>query len=240
MRILPVLDLMNGIAVRAVAGRRKEYRPLTPADPLAIARGFRARLGHADLYVADLDAIAGAAPEWDVIATLHADGFSLWLDAGVRSPADADALAAAGVARLIVGLETVAGPAALAGIVERWGERVVFSLDLRDGVPITARPWASTDARSIADEAITLGVKRLLLLDLARVGVGQGTGTEGLLADLHRDYPEVEFLAGGGVRNAEDLHRLTTAGASWVLVASALHDGTLPLRKRPADDDLPG
>ena len=28
MRIIPVLDLMNGVAVRAVGGRRSEYRPL--------------------------------------------------------------------------------------------------------------------------------------------------------------------------------------------------------------------
>ena len=40
-------------------------------------------------------------------------GFALWVDAGVREPGDARALAAAGTG-VVVGLETVSGPEALA------------------------------------------------------------------------------------------------------------------------------
>jgi phosphoribosylformimino-5-aminoimidazole carboxamide ribotide isomerase len=228
MRILPVLDLLNGRAVRAIAGNRAAYQPLVPtSDPLAVARTYRELLQGADLYLADLDAIQGSAPAWDLYARLHAEGFSLWLDAGIQNPADAEPLAAAGIARIIVGLETMAGPAALAAIAAAWPERTVFSLDLRAGRPITATSWQGNTPRAIANEAIALGVRRLLILDLARIGGGQGTGTESLLAALHQAYPEVELLAGGGVRDEADLRRLEQAGASWALVASALHDGTL-------------
>jgi hypothetical protein len=42
MRILPVLDLMNGVVVRGVGGRRSEYRPVASrlavsADPADVA-----------------------------------------------------------------------------------------------------------------------------------------------------------------------------------------------------------
>src|SRR5579872_5647704 len=45
MRIVPVLDLLGGVVVRGVGGRRREYRPvvsrLTPScDPLDVARAF--------------------------------------------------------------------------------------------------------------------------------------------------------------------------------------------------------
>lgn len=220
MRVLPVVDLLHGVAVRAVGGRRAEYRPLEPVcDPVAVARGYRDRAQHAQLYVADLDAIAGAAPARHVYAQLHAAGFTLWLDAGVRTLADA--LALPEVARLVVGLETVANPEVLAAIIATDPERVVFSLDLRDGVPLANEAWPNT-ARAVAEQAIASGVRRLLVLDLARVGMGQGPGTAALLADLHRAYPEVELLAGGGVRGADDLRTLADAGAAWVLVASAL------------------
>ena len=63
MRIIPVLDVMGGIVVRAVAGRRSEYRPLvskltTSVEPAEVARTLLAKSGADELYVADLDAIS--------------------------------------------------------------------------------------------------------------------------------------------------------------------------------------
>src|SRR5260370_25011470 len=107
MRIIPVLDVMNGLAVRAVGGRRSEYRPLVSrlcasAEPLTVAAAYR-RLGFAELYLADLDAIGGAEPAWALYADLRKLGFELWLDAGVRSVEDANRIAATGVERVAVG-----------------------------------------------------------------------------------------------------------------------------------------
>jgi phosphoribosylformimino-5-aminoimidazole carboxamide ribotide isomerase len=73
---------------------------------------------------------------------------------------------------------------------------------------------------------LALGVRRLLVLDLARVGVARGPGTEGLCARL-AGQPGVEVSAGGGVRGRADLERLAGCGVRAALVASALHDGAL-------------
>src|SRR5207244_2983885 len=158
------------------------------------------------------DAIAGAEPAWGLYDALRAEGFRLWVDAGVRGPDRADRLAAAGVEGVVVGLETVAGPAVVADLVRRHGDRVVLSLDLRDGRPLTAGGWERADAWSVAAEALGLGVRRLLVLDLARVGVAGGVGTEELCARLVRTYPGVEVAAGGGVRGRDDLLWLRDAG----------------------------
>src|SRR5436189_130791 len=136
MRIVGVIDLMGRTAVRAVGGRRHDYRPVvsrlcSSPDPVEVARGYR-RLGLAELYVADLDAVA-------------------------------------------------------------------------------------------------LGVRRLLVLDLARVGMGRGTGTESLCAELAAAHPEVQVACGGGVRCRDDLVRLRDGGVRSVLLASALHDGLLSM-----------
>jgi phosphoribosylformimino-5-aminoimidazole carboxamide ribotide isomerase len=233
MRILPVLDLLNGRVVRGVGGRRQEYRPVVSrltasSAPLDVARAFAAHFGLTELYLADLDAIAGAEPALPTYAALLAEGFRLWVDAGVAGVGRARALAGAGVTDVVVGLETVAGPAALAEIADTFGDRVVFSLDLRGGVPVqSGGAWDGPDAWSIAAQAVALGVRRLLVLDLARVGDGAGTGTEELCARLAAEYPEVEVSAGGGVRGPADLRRLRDCGVRAVLMASALHDGAL-------------
>ena len=65
MRLIPVIDLLDGQAVHAVIGKREHYRPVksvlcdTP-DPFEVATAFRDRLGLNEIYIADLDAIQGA------------------------------------------------------------------------------------------------------------------------------------------------------------------------------------
>jgi phosphoribosylformimino-5-aminoimidazole carboxamide ribotide isomerase len=233
MRIVPVLDLMNGQVVRGIAGRRREYRPVVSrltasSAPRDVARAFADHLGLRELYLADLDAIGGAEPAWGTCAGLREDGFRLWVDAGVRSAGRARQLAAEGVETVVVGLETVAGPDALAEVIQALGARAVFSLDLRDGRPLgELGGWAGAEAWAIASLVVTLGARRLLVLDLARVGVGGGTGTEALCARVAATWPEVELSAGGGVRGPDDLRRLAVCGVRVALVASALHDGAL-------------
>src|SRR5262245_54328971 len=126
MRIIPVLDLMGGQVVRGVGGRRKEYRPivsrLTDSSwPLDVARAFREHFALTEFYVADLDAIAGAPPSIGMYTQLHADGFRLWVDAGIREPQHANVLGRAGIEKIVVALETVSGPAVLARAIQDLG-----------------------------------------------------------------------------------------------------------------------
>jgi phosphoribosylformimino-5-aminoimidazole carboxamide ribotide isomerase len=233
MQILPVLDIMQGQVVRGVGGRRHEYRPivsrLTDSSlPLDVAWAIRARFDRDELYLADLDAIGGSEPAWSLYAALHEQGYGLWVDAGVREPSRACQLAAAGVESVVIGLETVAGPPALAEIVRELGEQIVFSLDLRHGEPLGQRDaWEGANAWEIAAQAVRLGVRRLLVLDLAQVGLGDGTGTDELCARLCASFSDVDVGAGGGVRNRGDLEVLRDCGVRTALVASALHDGRL-------------
>jgi len=233
MQILPVLDVMRGRVVRAIGGRRRAYRPLVSrltalSLPHESAENIREFFGYDKLYLADLDAILGGEPAEAIYADLHGRGFRLWVDAGVRHSARVCQLVEAGVESIVVGLETVAGPEELAKIVRGFGARIVFSLDLRQGEPLGERgAWEERAAAAIAGQAVRLGVRRLLVLDLAHVGRGLGTGTRELCAHLKAAYPDVEISAGGGVRNRADLEDLRSCGVSTALVASALHDGRL-------------
>jgi phosphoribosylformimino-5-aminoimidazole carboxamide ribotide isomerase len=238
VRILPVLDLKDGVVVRGVAGRRQEYRPIVSrltasADPVDVARAFRDAFGLAEIYLADLDAIGGCPPALPVYAALQALNCRLWVDAGVRKADTALPLAAAGVERLVIGLETVAGPDVLEDLCRTLGGgRVVFSLDLNAGKPLgDLGPWggqaADGDAGSIAARAVAAGVGALIVLDLACVGIGSGTGTEDLCTRLAAAHPDVEVIAGGGIRSANDLRTLRQCGVRGILIASALHDGSL-------------
>lgn len=235
MRIIPVLDVLGGVAVHARGGRRDDYRPVRSvlragSDPIALALALRDRLGASRLYVADLDAILGRPPALSLVRDLAGLGLETWIDAGLRDEAGVADLIEAGASRAVVGLETVAGPEGLRRAIERAGaDRTVLSLDLMGGRPIVApgADWGGDDPGQIVGEAVGLGVNTVILLDLARVGMGQGVGTLDRLGRCIRDFPEVNWIVGGGVSGPDDLREIAGAGASAVLVGSAIHDGRI-------------
>jgi phosphoribosylformimino-5-aminoimidazole carboxamide ribotide isomerase len=230
------MDLKGGHVVHAVGGRRHEYRPIQSqlvdsSNPEAIARAFRDQLGLDDLYIADLDAIAGAEPAWETYRILASLGIRLMIDAGIRKLATARAVQTAGATGIVVGLETLCGPDLLHELVNQLGASAVwFSLDLRDGKPICdPEDWPENTAQAIADFAFRMGVTQLIVLDLACVGRGGGIGTEELCRDLITRHPGIELVAGGGVRDATDLRRLEAIGITGALVATAIHTRQLPM-----------
>ncbi len=234
MNVIPVIDLQKGIVVRGIAGDRERYAPIksilaNEPTPEAIAGGLAA-LPVDHIYVADLDAIGGAEPDWKSYEKIAASGLSMWIDAGIQGVDRANAIARVEfLSAVIVALETLSSPDLLASIIAGLpAEQLIFSLDLMKGRPLTKiAAWWSWDALQIADHVIGLGYRRILVLDLGSVGTGQGNTAEHYLIDLHTRYPGVELISGGGVRNSNDLRSLAEAGCHSALVASALHAGHL-------------
>ncbi|WP_435016509.1 HisA/HisF-related TIM barrel protein [Tundrisphaera sp. TA3] len=228
MQVIPVLDIRGGRAVHARGGDRAHYGPLRSVlhpgpDPAGLARAGRDLLGLSTWYVADLDALSGARPDFRLIRALSDLGLALWVDAGLRDRSGVAGLLDAGAARLVAGLETVAGPGALAGIIAEAGpDRVAFSLDLRDGRPMveTAERWGTADPSAIAALAVAAGAGRIIHLDVGRVGTGRGAGRP-------PDVPGASWVVGGGISGPDELRTLARSGVAAALVGSALHDGRI-------------
>jgi HisA/HisF family protein len=228
VKIVPVIDLKGGVVVHARRGRRDEYAPLRSplidgCEPVAVARALCAICRTSTLYVADLDARGGAPVDEATLAAVAADS-EPWVDAGATTSERAAALQRAGVARNVVGTEslepgTPVKPSAT--------PPVVLSVDLRDGRLISRDPeLAGRDPTAAAPLARALNAHELLVIDLARVGSGSGPPLDAV-AQLAQALPGVAIYAGGGVRDDADLRALESAGAAGALVATALHEGRI-------------
>jgi phosphoribosylformimino-5-aminoimidazole carboxamide ribotide isomerase len=219
MRVVGVIDLKGGTAVHAVRGERERYRAL--GDPLSLARRFRLD----ELYVADLDAITGTGGNDSIIAALAREA-RVMVDAGVSEPERARALLDLGVDRVVVGTETLTDADALDRLPD-----AVLSVDLRDGSVLSRDPrLAGLPALDALARLNRPELREVIVLDLARVGTSAGPDVE-LIAQLHAAFPDLDLLAGGGVRDVEDLHALRDAGAAGALVATALHAGVIGRRE---------
>ncbi len=133
---------------------------------------------------------------------------------------------------VVVGLETVRGPEALAEIVEEAGAR---SGSCSASTSATAGPSSRPDRPrgtdrppEIASRAVGAGATKLIHLDLAHVGTGRSVDALGSFSGLIATTGPAAWIVGRGIARAHgDLDDLARAGASGVLIGSALHDGRI-------------
>jgi HisA/HisF family protein len=222
--IIPVLDLKRGAVVRARAGDRANYHPIVSplsadSQPASVLRGLLGLAPFPIVYIADLDAIAGAGDHRAVLGKLAEanPGIAFWLDGGFTGLASARPALQPGIIP-VFGSETLADDEALAAVHAALGaDGFILSLDYR-GADFLGNP-------DIA-RRVELWPNRLILMTLDRVGTGGGPDIEGLRQLRRRAAPRTVFAA-GGVRGESDIVALEEAGIAGALVATALHDGRL-------------
>jgi phosphoribosylformimino-5-aminoimidazole carboxamide ribotide isomerase len=236
LRIIPVIDVLNGVVVHAVRGRREQYQPIKSVlcettNPLDMAFTFRS-MGFRELYVADLDAILERRPVlslWEQLAAKT--GLIIMVDAGIMNVNDARELLATGISSIVIGTETLADPDFVKPILDLFGaERVRLSIDMRDGqVLARSERIQGLDQASVAAFFQDMGVSHFIALDLRRVGSLDGPDTRALQA-LTRTV-QGEILVGGGIRDLRDLKELRSLGVHGALIATSLHSGAITMEQ---------
>ena len=236
MKAIPVIDILNGVAVHAVRGKRKEYQPLksvlcASSNPLDVALAFKA-LGFDELYVADLDAITGKHTNFLILKQIaDRTGLKLMVDAGIADLESAEKVMRSHVSNIIIGTETLTNINFVEEAIKCLGrERVVVSLDLVDGeVASKFELGKFRDPVTLSREFQEMGVAKIIMLDLARVGSGEGVNLP-ILKNVMRNIV-INVIVGGGVRDVKDLVELQNLGVFGVLLATALHSGRISLEE---------
>jgi len=210
LKVIPVIDVLNGKVVHAVRGRRSEYRPLQSVlcesvDPLKVAQTFKT-LGFIELYVADLDAIIECSMNFQALKRIVDEtGLKLMVDAGITAVERARSLLENGVSKLVIGTETLQNKNFVGEAVRVFGsDRVIVSLDLKDD-KVLVRPGfgGSVDPILLLSEFGDMGVSQVIVLDLTRVGSGEGVNVD-FLKKVLRNF-NMDVYVGGGVGNMADL-----------------------------------
>jgi phosphoribosylformimino-5-aminoimidazole carboxamide ribotide isomerase len=232
LKIIPVLDILDGMVVHAVRGKRKEYKPLrskliTSTVPVEVAFAFK-KLGFNELYVADLDAITGKKPNLSIIKRISDETqLRLMVDAGTANLPRTEELLKNHVSKVVIGTETLPTARFVGEAIESFGkDRVVVSLDLKDG-QVLSKPELSRfrTPAGVLLELQEMGLEQVIILDLSRVGSDEGVNMP-LLKEILSRF-KLKVFVGGGVRDLEDLQALEKMGIFGVLLATALHSGKI-------------
>jgi phosphoribosylformimino-5-aminoimidazole carboxamide ribotide isomerase len=236
LKVIPVIDILNGVVVHAVRGNRQEYKPLqsvltASVDPVEVATVFKLQ-GFSTLYLADLDAIQGKKPCIELYSCIAKIGFNLIVDAGATDIETVKNLLKCGVSKVIVGTETLHSRVFLQETVRQVGaDKIIVSLDIKNDALLTHPIFNDqTDMFELIEEFRAMGVAEFILLDLTRVGSSEGINAEVLKNALITTLNDSCVYVGGGIRNIDDLLTLKKQNILGALSATALHLGKISLK----------
>jgi phosphoribosylformimino-5-aminoimidazole carboxamide ribotide isomerase len=209
MELIPAIDIRGGRCVRLLRGdfdRETRY----DFDPVELAVRYR-DAGARWLHVVDLDGAKRGQPQNLALVEQMRDasGLKIQLGGGLRTRADVEhALSIA--ERAVIGSLAVTEPTTVGSWLDELG-------------------WARGSAVTLAEAVeryLAHGLRHVLCTDIDRDGALGGPNLD-LYSNCVRRWPDVAFVASGGVRDARDLAALARVGVAGAVSGKALLEGTL-------------
>lgn len=227
LEIVPVLDLMNSVAVSGKSGNRETYTPLKTiyapsSNPLEIAKSLK--MNHAkEMYIADLDFLERNGNhnifEIKEVNTI----LPVILDVGVNNLETFEFLLDFAY-KIIVATETLDSIEELYKIFEKYPkERIVVSVDVKDNELFCKNMDITLD--EFRDVLTEIEPNEIILLDISSVGTGAGFNKN--LLNKFADFKD-QIIIGGGVKK-DEIDELNQLGIKKALIGTALHNGDIKI-----------
>ena len=231
MEIIPAIDIIEGKCVRLTHGDYSQKK-IYNERPLEVARQFE-DAGLKRLHLVDLDgAKAGTIKNWKVLEAI-AGKTSLKIDfgGGIKSDEDLSIVFDSGAALATVGSIAVKDEAQLLSWMSTWGAaKFLLGADVKEE-KITITGWTEQTDIWVYDfiqKYTSEGITQIFCTDVAKDGALEGPSTE-LYKNIVAKFPEIHFIASGGVSSIDDLHRLSDVGCSGVIIGKAIYEGRISL-----------
>jgi len=224
--LYPAIDIRGGHAVRLLEGDY-ERETVYDADPVDAARRWAGE-GAEFLHVVDLDgAKAGEPQNLDAIARIAAAvPCPVQVGGGLRTDQAVADVLEAGAERAVIGTAALRDPGFLQTMVDAYAERIVVSVDARDG-RVALSGWtegSDVEAPGAVAELSRRGVVRFLCTAIEVDGTMEGPAIDqlGEIASATRS----QIIASGGVGTLAHLEALSSSlpALDGAIVGRALYE----------------
>ena len=238
MEVIPAIDLKGGKCVRLYQGDYSQ-ETIFSEEPAEMALHWQS-LGARRLHIVDLDGAAKGklwnTPLIEEIA--HIVRIPLQVGGGLRRIEAIELALDIGVERAILGTAAIDDQALIKEACRRFGNRVIVSIDARDGY-VATRGWQESTtvmAMELVDTMASFGVERFIYTDISR----DGTLTEPNYDSVHELLVKTRLpiIIAGGISSLEHLKRLAKLGVEGAIVGRALYTGDIDLKDALADSTV--
>jgi phosphoribosylformimino-5-aminoimidazole carboxamide ribotide isomerase len=225
--LYPAIDIRGGQAVRLLQG---DYARETTYDANPVDAALRwADEGAQFLHVVDLDgAKAGEPQNLEAIRMIAAAvECPIQVGGGLRDSTAVRAALDAGAQRVVIGTAAFKDPEFLSAMVDAHGDRVVVSVDARDG-QVALEGWTEAGKEGVVDAVAALGergVTRFLCTAIEVDGTMKGPALD--LLNETAAATKAQIIASGGVGTLPHLEALAKGSAPNIegaIVGRALYE----------------
>jgi phosphoribosylformimino-5-aminoimidazole carboxamide ribotide isomerase len=227
--IIPAIDIIEGKAVRLTQGDYSKMK-IYNDRPLDVAKQFE-DAGLQRLHLVDLDgAKEGKVKNWKVLETL-AGKTSLVIDfgGGLKAEKDIQIVFDSGASFATVGSIAVKNEKEFVDWLVKFGAgKFLLGADVKDE-KIAVAGWSETTEIWIYDFIETYmahGVMQIFCTDVRKDGKLEGPAVE-LYKNIVNKFPDLHFIASGGVSSMQDIDELRNAGCKGVIVGKAIYEGRI-------------
>jgi phosphoribosylformimino-5-aminoimidazole carboxamide ribotide isomerase len=231
MEIIPAIDIIDGKCVRLTHGDYSQKK-IYNEHPLEVARQFE-DAGLRRLHLVDLDgAKTGAVKNWKVLETL-AGKTRLVIDfgGGIKTEKDVQIVFECGSRYATVGSMAVKEKETFVNWLKKYGaDKFLLGADVRDE-KLTISGWTEKTEIWIHDfiqEYMEQGVQQVFCTDVAKDGALEGPSIA-LYKNIIEKFPELHFIASGGVRHMDDVYELQDIGCKGVIIGKALYENRIKI-----------
>lgn len=229
MIVFPAIDIKDGRCVRLKQG---EFDDLTvySEDVIQVAYNWEKK-GAKYIHIVDLDgAEAGISKNLEVITSIVKKVKTpVQVGGGIRSYEAAENLLSNGVQRIILGTTAIKNKELIKKLVNKYDDRVVVSIDAKDG-KVAIDGWINkTDvtAYSLVADMEEMGVRTIVYTDISKDGMMQGPNFREYSTLLEKF--NIDIIASGGVSTLEDVERLRAMDVYGCIIGKALYCGAIKL-----------
>jgi phosphoribosylformimino-5-aminoimidazole carboxamide ribotide isomerase len=233
MLVIPAIDLKDGQCVRLMQGNMHQATVYSN-DPPAMARQWQDQ-GAQFLHVVDLNGAFEGEPKnlAHVEAIVNAVSIPVQVGGGIRSLDTVRMYLGAGAKRVVMGTTALRHRAVVEEILEVFPERVVVSVDAKNGLVATDGWKTVTDvtAREAVSSLAGLQLAAVMYTDIAKDGMMAGPNIQSLAVII--EASPVPVIASGGVTSLDDIMAIKALGqkVEGVILGKALYEGRIDLRK---------
>lgn len=231
MQIIPAIDIIEGKCVRLTEGdyaQKKIYNE----NPLEVALRFE-DTGLTRLHLVDLDgAKAGAVKNWKVLEQIAGKtGLVIDFGGGLKKEEDVRIVFNSGARWATVGSIAVKEEATFVSWLNQYGpDAFLLGADVRNE-KIAVSGWLETTDTWIYDfieKYQEKGIRQLFCTDVSKDGRLEGPSVD-LYKNIVSKFPEIHFIASGGVSSLADLDALQEAGCQGAIVGKAIYENRIRL-----------
>jgi phosphoribosylformimino-5-aminoimidazole carboxamide ribotide isomerase len=229
--VLPAIDVLDGTVVRLREGKRDDVTIRGDDDPAVAAARFAAE-GARYIHLIDLNGAFSGTPSPGLVERVteaaNAGAVPVQVGGGYRDLEAIEAGIAAGASRVMVGTAALAS-GFLEHAVDRFGERLVVTIDIRDG-KVATKGWtegSDSTAAQLAARCAAVGVARVLVTNTHRDGTM--TGPDLALLSEVLEAGGLPVIAAGGIASLDDLRAVRDLGCEGAIAGSALWLGRFSL-----------